>query len=79
MRDLDLGHPAGFRAATVPKRFGVPRSEHPRAQWPWRRTRRGEVHGNIGFSGSVALVWFAVEDERCEVRVSDFVSATAVS
>ena len=40
---------------------------------------RGELDGNIGFSGDVALVWFAVEGERCEVKASNFVSGTPVS
>ena len=40
---------------------------------------RGELDGNIGFSGDVALVWFAVEGKRREVKASDFVSATPVS
>ena len=40
---------------------------------------RGDYVGSIGFSGDVALGWFAVEGERIEVKASDFISAAPVS
>ena len=40
---------------------------------------RGELDGNIGFYGDVALVWFAVAGERTEVKASDFAFATPVA
>ena len=53
MSVLDLGHAAGLQATPVPKRFGVPRSEHLRSEYVFRGDLRTNI---IGFSGNVALL-----------------------